>query len=72
MVRAVQGTRLCPSRYAAEGEAASARAASEMSARRAGLPTVDHVELKEVDTPTWRFVKGEALGGKGGRAAQRD
>ncbi|KAK9825706.1 hypothetical protein WJX81_008436 [Elliptochloris bilobata] len=22
------------------------------------LPTVDHVELKDVDTPTWRFVKG--------------
>ena len=23
-----------------------------------GLPTVDHVELKDVDTPTWKFVTG--------------
>lgn len=71
-MRAIHSPRPYSLRCAAADEAAFARAASEVSARRAGLPTVDHVELKEVDTPTWRFVKGEALGGKGSRAAQRD
>lgn len=37
-----------------------------------GLPTVDHVELKDVDTPThhWKFVTGS--GGKHAARAEQD
>ena len=46
--------------------------AAVMSALLPGLPTVDHVELKDVDTPThhWKFVTGS--GGKHAARAERE